>query len=88
MRCMTSIKLFLKGNCPYLQKPIQSIVDKVSLPKLNDSQALECDGLMNENELLKALTSIDNDETPGNDGITGKFLCKILGFSEKNDFVL
>ena len=42
----------------------------MSLPKLNDNQALECEGVKNENELLKALTSMDNDKTSGNDGIT------------------
>ena len=37
---------------------------KVSLPKLNDNQALECEGVINENEVLKALTSMDNYKTP------------------------
>ena len=40
--------------------------DKVSLPKLNENQTLKC-------ELLKALTSIDNDKSPGNDDITKEF---------------
>ena len=56
-------KLSLSEEC------IQSFLDKVSLPRLNDNQALKCQGAINENELLKALTSMDNDKTPGNDGI-------------------
>ena len=36
----------------------------MSLPKLNDNQALECEGVINENEVLKALTSMDNYKTP------------------------
>ena len=34
-----------------------------------DNQALECEGFANENELLKALTSMNNDKMPENDGI-------------------
>ena len=32
---------------------------KVSLPKLSDNQVLEYEGVINENELLKALNSMD-----------------------------
>ena len=37
---------------------------------LNDNETLECEGVINKNELLKALPSMDNDKTPGNDSIT------------------
>ena len=35
---------------------IQSFLDKVSLPKLNENQTLKCEGAITESELLKALT--------------------------------
>ena len=57
-------KLSISEEC------IQSFLDKVSLPKLNENQTLKCKGAITECELLKALTSIDNDKSPGNDGIT------------------
>ena len=48
---------------------IQSFLDKVSLPKLNESQILKCEGAITECELLKALPFMDND----------KFLQKTMG---------
>ena len=46
------------------------------LPKLNQNQTLKCEGAVTESELLKALTSMDNDKLPGNDGITKVFYIK------------
>ena len=46
------------------------------LPKLNENQTLKCKGAITESELLKALTSMDNDKSPGNDGITKEFNIK------------
>ena len=48
----------------------------MSLPKLNENQTLKCEGAITECELLKALTSIDNDKSPGKDGITKEFYIK------------
>ena len=56
-------KTLFKEKLTISEESIQSIVDEVSLPKLIDNQALECEGVINENELLKALTSMDNDKT-------------------------
>ena len=52
----------------------------MSFPKLIDNQALECEGVVNENELLKALTSVDNDKTPRNPGITKVFFINFWDF--------
>ena len=40
---------------------------------LTNEQALECEGIISETELLKALKSMSNDKCPGNDGITKEF---------------
>ena len=45
----------------------------MSLPKLNENQTLKYEGAISECELLKALSSMDNDKSPGNDGITKYF---------------
>ena len=55
---------------------MHSFLDKLSLPKLNDNQTPEGESVINECELLKALTSIDNDKSPGNDSITKEFYKK------------
>ena len=36
------------------EKCIQSSLDNVSLPKLNENQTLKCEGAITESELLKA----------------------------------
>ena len=58
MRYITSIKEKLS----ILEECIQSFLDKVSLPKLNENQTLKCEGAITQNELLKGLTSMDNDK--------------------------
>ena len=63
-------KLSISEEC------IQSFLDKVSLPKLNENQTLKCEVVTTESELLKALTSMDNDKSPGNDDITKEFYVK------------
>ena len=64
-------KLSISDEC------IQSFLDKVPLPKLNENQTLKCEGAITECEHIKALTSMDNDKSPGNDGKI--ILHKILG---------
>ena len=46
----------------------------MSVFKLNKNQTLKCEGVKTECELLKALNSMDNDKSPGNDGITKEFI--------------
>ena len=43
------------------------------MPSFTNEQALECDGIISETELLKALKSMKNDKSPRNDGITKEF---------------
>lgn len=45
----------------------------MSLPKLNDMQKTQCEGLITENELLKSIKSFKNNKTPGTDGLTAEF---------------
>ena len=54
---------------------IQSFLHKVSLPKLSENQTLKYEGAITESELLKALTSMDNDndKSPGKVSITKEF---------------
>ena len=55
------------------EKCIQNFLDKVSLLKLNENQVLKCEGGVTGSGLLKGLTSMDNDKSPGNDSITKEF---------------
>ena len=55
---------------------IQSFLDKASLTKPSKNQTLKCESAITKKEHLKALTSMDNDNSPGSDGITNKFYTK------------
>ena len=70
-------KLSISEEC------IQSFLDKVSLPKINENQTLKCEDVITECELLKALTSKDNDQSPGNDDITKEFYIKFWDVVKK-----
>ena len=58
---------------------IYSFLDKkrlkkeVFVPKLNYEDARICEGDLNELELLKALKSMQNNKSPGNDRLTKEF---------------
>ena len=54
----------------YIEECIQIFLDKVTLSKLNENQILKCEVAITESELLKALTSMDNDKSPINDSIS------------------
>ena len=54
----------------------------MSLSKLTENQILKSEGPITEREILNALTSMDNDKSPGNDDIIKELnfkLHKILG---------
>ena len=55
---------------------LYDFLDKVSLPKHNENQTLKYERAITDCELLKALTSMDNDKSPGNDDITKEFYTK------------
>ena len=73
-------KLSLSKEC------IQSFLDKVSLSKFIENQTLKCKGPITESELLNALTSMDNDKSPGNGNTAREFYIKFWGVIEEPSF--
>ena len=53
-----------------ISKDCKSFLNKVFVPKLDYEGARICEGDLNELELLKALKSLQNNKSPGNDGST------------------
>ena len=51
----------------------ESFLNKVLVPKLNYEDARICGVDLNKLELLKALKSMQNNKSPGNDGLTKEF---------------
>ena len=53
--------------------PLCSFLENINLPTPTNEQALACEGTISETELLKALKSIKNNKSPGNDEIRKEF---------------
>ena len=52
------------------KEKVDTFLNKMSLPKLDNQKALSCGGPITETELLNTLKSMNNDKSPGNDGLT------------------
>ena len=56
------------------KEKVDTFLNKMSLPKLDNQKALSCEGSITETELLNALKSMSNDKSPGNDGLRRNFM--------------
>ena len=56
----------------------EHFLNEVSVPKLNHKDARICEGDLNELELLNQNNTMQNNKSPGNDGLTKKFLGNVL----------
>ena len=61
LRCITFIKFFLKRNCPYMKNLYKVFLINCLSLNLMIIKPIECEGVINEHELLKSLPSIDNE---------------------------
>ena len=73
MYCKTPIKFFFKKNYLYRKNAYRVFLIKYLSLNLSENKTLKCEVTITDSELLKALTSMDNDRSPGNDGITKEF---------------
>ena len=65
-------QLFKKTICNANSK-INSFLDNISLPVINNDFFNLCENDLTEDELLISLKSMQNDKTPGDDGLTKEF---------------
>ena len=71
------ISLFYKNlfheNLSFSKTDLQNYLKTVSNPVLSKEQQDSYEGEITEKELLKALKSMENDKSPGNDGLSKEF---------------
>ena len=52
---------------------LQNCLSNVVIPRLSTNEAHKCKGEITEKEIFDALNSMENNKSPGNDGITKEF---------------
>ena len=57
----------------FKQNDLINYLDKISLPSLSNGQKLICDVITIGKEIYDALKSMENNKTPGNDGLSKEF---------------
>ena len=66
-------KSLFKENLNTSKEVIFPFLGNITPPTITNEQTLECERNISETGLLKALKSMKNDKSPGNDGITKEF---------------
>ena len=51
----------------------EAYLEHKPLSKFTNEQTLSCEGIISENEVFKSLNYMENDKSPGNDGISKEF---------------
>ena len=51
----------------------EAYFELIPLPKLTNEQTLSCEGIISEDEVFKSLKSMENNKSPGNDGLSKEF---------------
>ena len=58
---------------------LEAYLENIPLPKLTNEQTLSCEGIISEDEVFKSLKSMENNKSPGNDGLSKEFYECFLG---------
>ena len=64
--------LFKKKNTCTKEK-LEQFLNSISLPTLTNDEKLICVGEITEKELFISLSKMENNKSPGNDGLTKEF---------------
>ena len=62
-----------KETLSFSSNNLETYLNTISFPKLTKEKSKALDGGITENELFIALQSMENDKSPGNDGLTKEF---------------
>ena len=63
----------IKENLSFFERNLKQYLDNISIPLLSEEKKNSCEGEITEEEILKALKSMKNNKSPGNDGMSKEF---------------
>ena len=49
---------------------IETYLENITLPKLTIEQTVSCEGIISEDEVFQSLKCMENNKSPGNDGLS------------------
>ena len=52
---------------------MEAYLELIPLPKLTSEQTFSCEGIISEDEVFTSSKSMENNESPGNDGLSKEF---------------
>ena len=64
---------------------IETYLENITLPKLTIEQTVSCEGIISEDEVFQSLKCMENNKSPGNDGLS-KDLYECFGMKSKSCF--
>ena len=77
--------LYKQGSAKTEQDCLEYL-HNINIPQLSQSERESCEGLLTKRECWKVLSSMKNNGSPGNDGLTKEFY--ICFFDEISDFLV
>jgi hypothetical protein len=66
-------------SCNKSRADIQTYLDGIVIPEINDTSKKMCEGMITADECIKALKTMKKGKSPGNDGLTAEFYVKFWG---------
>ena len=66
-------KKLVTNNLSISRQNVDSLLEDLPVPKLQEEQVIKCNVEVTGSELLKSSKSMKNDKSPGNDGLTKEF---------------
>ena len=67
------INYLFKETLSFFSNNLETYLNTISFPELTKGKSKTLDGRITEEELLIALQSMENNKSPGNDGLTKEF---------------
>ena len=67
------VNLFFSRKVQIQTDEIEAYLKNIPLPNLTNEHTLNCENIISDDDVLKSLKSMENNKSPGNDGLSKEF---------------